>query len=421
MPVDALSFREPTSYEVRIYDNRRQTLLATLTAPGGVITDAQGAIDTPYDKGPYARGSFSKLEYVLNENAVGALTLEMPPVVPWEWFRRDTQIEVWRAPDRRQLGMQLETATLWLVDYAALDVGANDLVRITASDAMTILDRRIVAYYAGSPQSQKNDQYDDMMKAIVRENFGSLATITSRDINGGTAFGLGAPFNVIADYGQMQSGTKAFAWRNALTVLQEIADASAQTGLIDDYLGFRLAFDPGGGRLSFHTFKKSLGSDRRVSGNNPLILSPDMGSLTDVTLANDWRGTKSVVWVAGPGEGSARLVSYRVDNATYNDGPFSWNEAFVDARNVGDTAGIADLDNEALAELRLLRPRRTFTAKVSETDQVRYGIDYALGTLVTAQAKGVSFDCRVKQVHVVVDAAGEHIESAIEGSQELYA
>ena len=108
-----------------------------------------------------------------------------------------------------------------------------------------------------------------------------------------------------------------------------------------------------------------------------------------------------------------------IDDRVAFDGPFSRNEIFIDARNAGDTATAADLEEEGRTELRARRPRRKFSAKINESDIVRYGIDYRLGYLVTAQAKGLSFDCRVTQVHVTVDSRGETIESVIEGGEDL--
>ena len=128
-----------------------------------------------------AIADFVSLDYVLKENDAGILTLVLadtalsgPPFL-------DGRLEIYRRVGAG--GYNLEGDAVWLIrKWAYSRTGESSTLTITAYHAASLLKRRIVAYNADTAYSKKYDQLDDMMKAIVRENFNTLATDTTRRI-----------------------------------------------------------------------------------------------------------------------------------------------------------------------------------------------------------------------------------------------
>ena len=94
---------------------------------------------------------------------------------------------------------------------------------VTGVDGNDLLRRRIVAYAAGAAQAEMTDQSDDMCRAIVLDNLGS-------DAADGAADQQHVSEPVRRRTRMAASLTKAFARRNVLTVLQDIADIAATAG-----------------------------------------------------------------------------------------------------------------------------------------------------------------------------------------------
>src|SRR5262249_31379974 len=96
----------------------------------------------------------------------------------------------------------LDTTTVYFVrNVVRRRKGLLRSLTIGGPSALQILKRRIVNASAGSSGAQKTDQLDDMMRAIVREQFGSGAG-TGRDIS--------AYLTVEADLSLGTSSTRAF-------------------------------------------------------------------------------------------------------------------------------------------------------------------------------------------------------------------
>lgn len=374
-----------TRYEITIYDPSRRQLLARLR-------------------------DFTSLDYVLNENAAGGMTLTLPPVVPFDFFVADTQLEIWRYPDGQH--PVLEGGTQWFVQKATLNYGVEQGYQIDAVDAMALLERRFVMYYAGSNQSTATDNIDDIMKRVVRENFQPAGfPITGRVIApvGWSASGLVA---VEADKGELPSITKGFAWRRISDLLTDLAAESLAAGT---YVAYRFRqIDATSGVFSFRTYPGSFGADRRavlgVGGSvvRGKILTPESNTLIEAKIERDYSGMLTAVVAGGQGEGAGRILGGAVVDVLT---PWGYREQFIDKT---DTGVIAELNNYAAGQLALARPKLRFSGRVNETPNNRYGVDYGLGWLLTARVANVVSDCRVTQVHVnIAQSTGEVIEARI--------
>lgn len=363
---------------------------------------------TPDGKTQLASVPPSRLEYVLVENDVGSLSLTIPPVVPFDAIPQDMRIEVWRSIDGGQPYCEGSggDAAVWLVESKRKILsGSEKLISLTAVDAKDLLRRRFVDYYSGSSQSSKQFALDDMMKLIVVENLSNLTYggvyATGRD--------LSTWLSIQAYTSQLPNKKKSFAWRNVLTVLQEICAQSAGEGKYAAFDLVRLTQTV----MEFRTFYDVRGTYKGLGVSNgvPLgiVVSPETGSLTSPVLEYDWSDAANYVRVGGEGEGSARLTGQSIDPIQIAQSPFARRERFLDARNSGgDQAG---LTTEAVMAVFANRPRLRFSGTIVDTASIKYGRHYRHGDIIGAQWEETALDVRVTKVKVALDSTGERIEA----------
>jgi hypothetical protein len=361
---------------------------------------------------------FASLQYVLRENAVGALTLTTPDVSLFNAISEDWRIRVWRSIDggaMYQEGSGTDGA-LFLITQKSIATGADGLtlMSLACADAKDILARRTIDWYAGTSYTSKSAPIDDMMKAIVRENLGASGPYSGSSATGRDLVTAGV-LSIQTDTSAVVSRSKAFAWRSVLPVLQEIASSASDT----DALAFFDIVELETGILEFRTYANYRGVDRSytlssgVINPNLLIVSPDNGSLTEPSVSYDWSTEYNAVRAAGEGEGSARLINIALDQSRINRSPFARRERFLDSRNSGTS--VIGLFYEAVSELLANRARVRLAGRITESVGVKYGREYRHGDLVTADAFGIRFNARVTSVTVTVDVNGETIEAALSG------
>ncbi len=341
--------------------------------------------------------NFYRLEYARKVNDIGALSINLPDDWDINLFKVDGRIAVMRSVGGP---LYLEGETLWLIrkiERILSDTG-EIFKRISCVDTVDLLRRRIVAYHAGSAQAEKNvaTAVDDMMKDIVDENMGATATDTARDWS--------SLVSIQPDLSQCIVVTKAFAYRNVLTVLQELAKLSFEAD------GTYLAFDivaTGMDTLQFRTYTEQRGIDHRVAVGQPSItFGPEWGNATTAERTFDHSEEWTYVLAAGQGEEAARDWSEGIDATRTGISPFGRIEYFRDARHVplGSAALLADEQEAALYEGR---PRRSFTASVLDTASCTYGLHYRFGDRVTVQFGKESFDARIEGIHVTLEGGAE--------------
>ena len=335
--------------------------------------------------------NFITLSYTRVVNGVGSLTLVLPGDFPMQYVRApDGRIEVWR---RLASGREyLETDTIWLIKKVVQRIEASGLqtIVVEADTALSVLREpgRYVAYFAGTAQTTyAAGPADDQIKQVARENIGSSAN-ASRN--------LSAYISIDPNLGLGASVAKSFALRDCLKVMQEFANSSTTAGT---YIAFDIVADTPT-TLTFRTFAQQRGVDHRFpSGIIPVLISPEMGNLGEVVFAQDYRDEITFVAAGGKGEGSDRLAASAQDNARIGASPFGWREYFKDATQYDTTTGLAA---EANAVLRGGRARTIFQGRLIDMPDSRYGVDWAWGDFVTAQAFGRLIDCRIDAVSVSV-------------------
>lgn len=335
--------------------------------------------------------NFLSLKYTRVVNDVSTLTLVLPGDYPTQFLViPDGRIEVWRKLDT---GVEyLDTDTVWLIKSVEYDLDSEgkETITVEADTPLSVLREpgRFVNYAAGSAQSTYSAAAaDNQIKEVARDNIGTDAS-GSRNIS--------AYISIATNIGMAASVAKSFAWRDCLKVMQEFAASSTQEGV---YTAFDIVA-PTPSTLEFRTYTGQRGVDHRFPGGiNPVLLSPDMGNLGETNLRIDYRDEVTYALAAGQGQESDRLTASSQDTARQGVSPFGLRELFVNATQYDSSTG---LSSEAAAAVRTGRPRKIFRGRILDTNDTRYGVHWAWGDFVTAQAFGQLFDCRVEAVTVTV-------------------
>ena len=346
----------------------------------------------------------SSIEYVKVLGSVGYFAITFP---------KRGQVYDSAIPDRRVAIYRMPIGGAMALDFMGLARSFNTVTSQTGLyqtkmhgyDPTELLKRRIVPYYAGSAEASMTDYADDMMKAIVRDNFIDNADYSgtpspARDID---SYG----FSVQADNAEGDTLTKAFAWRNVLDVLQDIqADSKAAGNEV--FFGVIPVTEKS---LEFRTW--TSGNDRTVNGTNPLIFSLEWGNLVSPSLVDDYKDEANFIYAGGRGEKDARIVQTASDSTRMTTSVFNRCEGF--AYSNGETS--ASVLSSATNELERRRPSTRLSAELIDTPLAPYGGLYGwnVGDRVTVNYAGRQFNVRIRAVHVKMDARGrETIRAKIE-------
>ncbi len=124
-----------------------------------------------------------------------------------------------------------------------------------------------------------------------------------------------------------------------------------------------------------------------------------MGNLGEVVFSVDYRNEITYALAGGKGDNADRITASAQDTTRQGLSPFGLREYFKDATQYNNTTG---LSAEAQAILRSGRAKTIFQGRLIDMPDSRYGVDWAWGDYVTAQAFGQLIDCRIDAVSVSV-------------------
>lgn len=334
-------------------------------------------------------------------NGVGRCSLTLPGSYDYASFKRDYRIELWRSPTP---GSNKKLESIYLIRRPTGETLMGGLTQFVVHgvDFNELLERRIVAYNAGSSESDKTDFIDDMMKAIVRENLGALSA-ADRDYSANG-------FSVQVDVSLGPSITKAFSRRNVLEILQDLSEI-ARTNGTEVY--FQVV-PTSTTTFEFQTFIGQPGVDRRYpGGESPIVFSLERSSLSQPRLEDDYEFEENYIYAGGQGQGAGRVIQTAQDDAQINQSIWNRREAFRDARNEETVAGVLA---EAEARLASSRPKRRFYTTLLSVENACYGIDWNWGDRITVEYLDQRLDALIRIVNVDVDIDGKEI---VEGRVEV--
>lgn len=335
------------------------------------------------------------LRYDRALNNVGSLELGLDGSYPnFNFIKLDGRIVVWR-------NGKIDMETTWLIRriIRTLDEEGTLGISIGAFSANELLNRRIVAYDAGTSYAEKVSMAaDNMMKQVIRENFGASASVAARNIS--------TYFSVEADTSQGPSLTKSIAWNNILDVTQDIALTTISAGSAVYFDVISPAFNT----FEFRTYRGQRGIDHTfLDGQSPVVLSPDRGNLTSVLRSFDYSDEVTYVYAGGAGFNQFQFVATASHAGRINQSPLNRREMFL------SSGGIAQaVIDDAQAGLRENRPRRVFQGKlVNVPGTTEYGIHWNFGDLVTVEFEGETIDCSIDAVQIEVADGEENITATL--------
>lgn len=340
--------------------------------------------------------NYSSLDYILNcaPGGIGVLELELPRSFDASLLKEDGRIGVWRSIDGRP--PMLDNGAIYLIRH--IDYGPQS-IRVRAYHATSLLDRRTIAYDAGTAYTSKGPDYaDDLIKAFVSENL--LSGIVGADRDGVETYAdVSSYLTTQADLSLGAVVSKAGTRRRLLDVCIDLANASTTAGT---YLTFEI-YAPTERTLELRTATTQRGVDRRSGTANPVILSELRGNLENAHLVIDYSEAASMIIAGGQGEEENRLIGTAFDAPRAGVSPFGRIERFRDAANVATQAAV---DDEADSQLRASRPIVYASGDLIETPGLMRGIDFDLGDMVTVEIAGQQYDVRLDLIRESVTSSG---------------
>ena len=320
-------------------------------------------------------------------NNVGMFSVSFPLGYYEEYLSLDSIIEIWYNVD---IPKRIFTGFARSFTYTT-DENGLEIVTVSGPETNDILRGAIVAYSAGSSQAEKTNYADNMIKAIVRENRGSMAAGTRNF----TSLGL----TVDPDSSLAPSQTKGFSRANMLETIQEICETSKQAGT--DLFFDLIAVDNGNQiNFNFRTFVDLRGNDHSSTGDNQIIFSSDAGNLANASLTIDYMDEINYVYAGGQGEGIDRVIVTASDTVRIGKSIWNLREAFVDARDQETTAGITARANAALSNGR---PFARLTGDLLDTPAARFAVEWDLGDKISVKKSGQIYDALVRAYRIGLD------------------
>ena len=342
--------------------------------------------------------AFSGLEYVKTLNAIGSLVVDIPRgLYQYDQFAVGDILEIWRAKNDT-LELQNEAAYFLQNWQFTTDPGGEEFIRLTAFDANWLLDTAIVYAAAGSADASMTGYPDNLMKAIVNKQLGATATAGRGKLTVAPDLSAGGA-----------SVTKAFAYRNVLNVLAELAAQAGEGGTF-------LAFDTVRTQVAtfeFRTYTGQRGINHSRTSGDPRLAGKQYGNLSEPTFGTFHAAERNYIYVGGQGEEAARVIVERSNATRINASKWNRREMFMDARQQELTAS---LNAEGDAALDEFKPKKVLTGRLRDTPGMQYGVHYGFGDILSAEAFGFHVDCHVASVRVNFNQDnGEQIDIRLRG------
>lgn len=342
-------------------------------------------------------------DYTLVDGDIGWINVPMPYDASriYNNPQVDQRIHIYRAPEGGSLQL---VAVGFLRRWGKLTSGSGlSTMQLAGGDPNELLKRRVVAYYNRTNYSIKDGPADDVMKAYMRENFGSLATDTARSMAG-----LGV--SIQADLSQGPTIEVSAAYENVISVLQEIQQTTRANG---DEVFFRMrASSPTA--FVFETKTGQSGNDRSFGGNNPLYFGAQFGNISNAHLETLRDTEENYIYAGGEGEGVLQNIQTAFDATAVAASRWNRREGYVGATQA-DT--VAKVEDAAAAQVTARRYQERFTADLIPAPIAPFGgTGWWLGDRITVSHLGRQIDAIIRMVRVAVNGSGlESVSARVEG------
>lgn len=328
--------------------------------------------------------SFNDLAYTRGVNTPGVLSFSLSVDHPaFVYIVDDAIVEVWR----RNVSQGLD----WYRDYTALirsiqrEYTDYDQVNIQCAGLLSLLGRRIVAWYANTSNRSVFSAVvaETIMKTLVSYNAGSAATVGNGRLRAGAISGL----SVQGNGGQGNALSLSCAYDNLLSILQFISSPGGGGGDFD-------LVRTGSAAYEFRYYPGQLGTDRTAS----IIFALEYDNMTHPVYTVNKLNLKSVAIVGGQGQDSSRATAVRT-GSEYSSGIDI--EMFVNGNNEANAAELNSKGDIALSQVR--NKVKSFTFDVLQTPSYFYGQHYFLGDLVTYKYADAMGTIKINSVTISVN------------------
>lgn len=332
------------------------------------------------------------LSYGLKDMEPGVLTMVLPGDFDQKLLPIDGQIELWQSYGGGP--QKLEGDTGWFIRYVSpstADSGGK-IITVMAYSAIELLRRHRVAYYSGASYCEKiGKPWDNLLREVINENYGALATDTNRNLAPWLTVEMDASLGIAADC--------AMAWDEVLPSLRDVVDDIRSQGYQGSFDVIRTDY----GHYEFRVFVGPRGVDHSEGTGVPVIISEERGNLLQPKLEFDWSGEFNFIYGAGQGQGADRIIETAQDDDRIGVSPFNRREGFRMANSASLPATVQAAANAALEEGR---PKQIFTGRIAQTESTLYNVDWRWGDIVTAEYAGYKIPCYVSAVVVTIQRDG---------------
>lgn len=295
---------------------------------------------------------------------------------------QDARFEVHRYLDG--LGLGTEGQTQFFLRYWKLsqDMSGAKTWTVEAYSPEYFLSGRIVDSFASTENdtnalTTKSGTADDLILAFVDENIGPSTTDTARKV---------AELAIDDAPSLGPSTDKGAAWDNLLAVINDLVQDAYYQNV---WLSWGMTVGEAGYGYTFHVWKDQRGVD-----NTAIVVSEATGNLAAPAVAYDHRAEWTSVRGLGKGEGRGRAQLKLTDDVRSEMSGWAFREKKIETQcENADTLTAA-----ANTELARGNPWISFTGKFIDTDAARYGVDFNFGDVITAEAFGISFPCRLSRI-----------------------
>lgn len=371
-------------------------------------------IKTPYNVPVININEFYRMELFRSEYGIGSLYLDLPLK---EFINQNIQTD-WRIEVyRRTAGGELFRVgnTQWVVKLVRYKVDEQNetSIHILAYDAMYVLKQRVVAYVNGTPYTTKVElPADDMIKAIVRENLGSLAADYHRD--------LSQWLIVENDTSEAPLVTKTdFSFQQVMPILNDICSLSMSAGT---YLSYDIVYDDIIGKLVFRTYTHQRGVNRGSQSKSPVYFAHHTdpvnvmgGGLNYASIEIDATDEKTYIYSGRQAEDTNAVFAQIGNDIILNESPFARSEDFI---TTGESVEYNDAMLEAHAWLQHKFRNLVLNAHIQETNDLQFERDYGFGDVVALRYMGTTLDIHLDEFKIVLEGNGAEDISVIATNME---
>lgn len=347
------------------------------------------------------------LTYTRRVNGVGGYILTIDGDSDFvDLFTLDGQVEIFR---RDQSATPAFDWTLDFEGFHRTEIRSTDergLSRYSSQgvDYTELIDARGIDFQKGSSGADKTGVGETIIKAYVNENAGPGALVASGRDTDGVQPGL----VIQADGAAGSAWTGSRPLRPLLDIIREISRA---TTVDFDVVG------TGPATFQFNAQARPIGTDRtnngidpltglNAAGNAPVLFSLAFGNMQRPIYALNRIAEANVIIVVGQGTDGNRTVAVRSSGATSDS---TWNKKEV-IKNANQEDTVAGLNAVGDALLDKLQAAETFEWNALETVSYRYGRDYFVGDLVTAEYQDIERDKQIIAAEITMAEGRETID-----------